>query len=73
LSNPENRKILFDFKEEMNDDKETQDLTPSKFGLVQITRQRVRPEVNIKLEKKIQRCECEIEAPILIIDRINLI
>jgi ribonuclease G len=53
--------------------KETQDLTPSKFGLVQITRQRVRPEVNIKLEKKIQRCECEIEAPILIIDRINLI
>jgi uncharacterized protein YueI len=33
--------------------KKTQDLTPSKFGLVQITRQRVRPE-NIKLEKKIQ-------------------
>jgi Ribonuclease G/E len=28
-------------------------LPPSKFGLVQITRQRVRPET-LKLEKKIQ-------------------
>jgi ribonuclease G len=35
LSNPENRKVLFDFLEEMSDDK-TQDLTSSKFGLVQI-------------------------------------
>jgi ribonuclease G len=40
----------------MSDDKaKTQDLTPSKFGLVQITRQRVRPEVNIKTEKKIKQ------------------
>jgi ribonuclease G len=56
----------------MNDDKETQDLTPSKFGLVQITRQRVRPEVNIKTrEEDPNDVNGEIEAPILIIDRIN--
>jgi ribonuclease G len=31
-TNPENRKVLFDFlKEEMSDDKENTDLTPSKF------------------------------------------
>jgi ribonuclease G len=56
----------------MNDDKATQDLTPSKFGLVQITRQRVRPEVNIKTrEEDPNDVNGEIEAPILIIDRIN--
>jgi ribonuclease G len=50
----------------------TQDLTPSKFGLVQITRQRVRPEVNIKTrEEDPNDVNGEIEAPILIIDRIN--
>jgi ribonuclease G len=49
---------------------ETQDLTPSK--LVQITRQRVRPEVNIKTrEEDPNDVNGEIEAPILIIDRIN--
>jgi ribonuclease G len=40
LSNPENQ--MFDFlREEMNDDKEAKHkiLPPSKFGLVQITRQ----------------------------------
>jgi ribonuclease G len=72
LSNPENRKILFDFlREEMNDDKSETDLTPSKFGLVQITRQRVRPS-NIKTrEEDPNDVNGEIEAPILIIDRIN--
>jgi ribonuclease G len=74
LSNPENRKILFDFlREEMNDDKAKHKiLPPSKFGLVQITRQRVRPEVNIKTrEEDPNDVKGEIEAPILIIDRIN--
>jgi ribonuclease G len=73
LSNPENRKILFDFlREEMNDDKAKHKILPSKFGLVQITRQRVRPEVNIKTrEEDPNDVNGEIEAPILIIDRIN--
>jgi len=74
MSNPENRKVLFDFlREEMSDDKAKHKiLPPSKFGLVQITRQRVRPEVNIKTrEEDPNNIEGEIEAPILIIDKIT--
>jgi ribonuclease G len=41
-------------------------LPPSKFGLVQITRQRVRPEVNIKTRRGSNDVNGEIEAPILI-------
>ncbi len=73
LSNPDNRRILFDFlKEEMSDDKAKHKiLPPSKFGLVQITRQRVRPEVNIETREEDPNNEKgNIEAPILIIDRI---
>jgi ribonuclease G len=73
MSNPENRKVLFDFlREEMSDDKAKHKiLPPSKFGLVQITRQRVRPEVNIKTREEDPNNEnAEIEAPILIIDKI---
>ena len=73
MSNPENRKVLFEFlREEMSDDKAKHKiLPPSKFGLVQITRQRVRPEVNIKTREEDPNNENgEIEAPILIIDKI---
>jgi ribonuclease G len=73
MSNPDNRKVLFDFlREEMSDDKAKHKiLPPSKFGLVQITRQRVRPEVNIKTREEDPNNENgEIEAPILIIDKI---
>ena len=75
LSDPENRKVLYDFlKEEMSDDKAKHKiLPPSKFGLVQITRQRVRPEMNIKTREEDPNNESgEIEAPILIIDKITL-
>ena len=75
MGNPENRKVLFDFlREEMDDDKAKHKiLPPSKFGLVQITRQRVRPEVNIKTrEEDPNNIEGEIEAPIQIIDKIAL-
>ena len=74
MQNPENRKILYDhFKEEMSDDKAKHKiLPPSKFGLVQITRQRVRPEVNIKTmeDDPSQGSTGEVDAPILLIDRI---
>ncbi len=73
MHNPENRKVLFDtLREEMSDDKAKHKiLPPSKFGLVQITRQRVRPEVNIKTREEDPNNENgEIEAPILIIDKI---
>jgi ribonuclease G len=73
MQNPDNRKVLFDFlRVEMEDDKAKHKiLPPSKFGLVQITRQRVRPEVNIETrEEDPNNGKGEIEAPILIIDRI---
>ncbi|UUC46603.1 Rne/Rng family ribonuclease [Flavobacterium cerinum] len=74
MSNPDNRKVLYDFlREEMSDDKAKHKiLPPSKFGLIQITRQRVRPEVNIKTREENPNNENgEIEAPILIIDKIS--
>ncbi len=74
MSDPENRKVLYDFlREEMSDDKAKHKiLPPSKFGLIQITRQRVRPEVNIKTREEDPNNENgEIEAPILIIDKIS--
>ena len=73
MQNPDNRKVLFDYlRDEMADDKAKHKiLPPSKFGLVQITRQRVRPEVNIKTrEEDPNNVNAEIEAPILIIDKI---
>ena len=72
MQNPDNRKILYDFlKEEMSDDKAKHKiLPPSKFGLVQITRQRVRPEVNISTREDDPNENGQVEAPILIIDRI---
>ncbi|NMH27027.1 Rne/Rng family ribonuclease [Flavobacterium silvaticum] len=74
MTNPDNRKVLFDhLRQEMSDDKAKHKiLPPSKFGLVQITRQRVRPEVNIKTrEEDPNNSNGEIEAPILIIDKIE--
>jgi ribonuclease G len=74
MSNPDNRKKLFDYlRDEMSDDKAKHKiLPPSKFGLIQITRQRVRPEVNIKTSEEDPNNEnAEIEAPILIIERIE--
>ena len=74
MQNPDNRKVLYDFlKLEMDDDKAKHKiLPPSKFGLVQITRQRVRPEVNIKTREEDPNNENgEIEAPIQIIDKIS--
>ena len=73
MQNPDNRKVLFDFlRDEMNDDKAKHKiLPPSKFGLVQITRQRVRPEVNIETrEENPNNLVSDIDAPIQIIDKI---
>ncbi|NNC69693.1 MAG: ribonuclease E/G [Flavobacteriaceae bacterium] len=46
-------------------------LPPSKFGLVQITRQRVRPERIIKTKEENPNKNGEVEAPIILIDRIE--
>jgi len=75
MTNAENRRKLYDtLKEEMSDDKAKHKiLPPSKFGLIQITRQRVRPEVSIKTkeENPNPNGKGEIEAPILVIDQIS--
>lgn len=73
MQNPDNRKVLYDFlREEMSDDKAKHKiLPPSKFGLVQITRQRVRPEVLINTKEENPTENGEIDAPILIIDKIE--
>ncbi|MGM0635742.1 MAG: Rne/Rng family ribonuclease [Bacteroidota bacterium] len=69
----ENRKKLFDFlREEMSDDRAKHKiLPPSKFGLIQITRQRVRPEMNIKTREQNPNGSGEVEAPIVVVNKIN--
>ena len=75
MSSPENRKQLFQhLKDQMATDKAKHKiLPPSKFGLIQITRQRVRPEVKIKtLEKNPNdKNGAEVEAPIVLIQKIT--
>ncbi len=46
-------------------------LPPSKFGLVQITRQRVRPELVIKTQEPNPSGNGEVEAPIVLLDKIE--
>ena len=75
LHNGQNRRALFDkLKEEMKNDRAKHTiLPPSKFGLVQITRQRVRPEMNIETVEKCPVCDGsgEIKASIVLIDDIE--
>jgi ribonuclease G len=71
---PHRRKLFDHLRDEMKDDRAKHKiLPPSKFGLVQITRQRVRPEMNIKTtEEDPNRAGLEVEAPIVLIDNINV-
>ncbi len=73
LHRAENRKKLFEkLKEVMKSDRAKHKiLPPSRFGLIEITRQRVRPEMNIQTREKNPDGEGEVEAPILIIDEIE--
>ena len=69
----ENRKTLYEkLKEEMETDRAKHKiLPPSRFGLVEITRQRVRPEMAIQTREENPDGNGEVEAPILIIDEIE--
>jgi ribonuclease G len=75
MHNPQNRKALFEkLKNEMKRDRAKHTiLPPSKFGLIQITRQRVRPETNITTVEKCPACDGtgEIKASILLVDDIE--
>jgi len=71
----QNRRKLYDkLREEMKKDRAKHSiLPPSKFGLVQITRQRVRPEMNVQILERCPTCEGtgEIRPSILLIDEIE--
>ena len=72
LLTPENRKTLFDhFKKEMESDRAKHKiLPPSKIGLIQMTRQRVRSEMEIKTIEPNPNQNGTVEAPIVLIDKI---
>ncbi|MTI29689.1 Rne/Rng family ribonuclease [Xanthovirga aplysinae] len=71
----ENKKLLFEtMKEEMKTERSKFTVLPlSKFGLMQITRQRVRPEMNIVTREKCPTCggTGKISASILVSDQIE--
>ncbi|MFH1321624.1 MAG: Rne/Rng family ribonuclease [Bacteroidota bacterium] len=71
----ENRKALYEkFKNAMHLDRaKNKILPPSKFGLIQLTRQRVRPEMNIITVEKCPACDGsgEIQSSVLFIDKIE--
>lgn len=75
MHSPENRKVLYQkLKDEMHSDRAKHNiLPPSKFGLVQITRQRVRPEMSVVTVEKCPTCDGsgEVQASILIADQIE--
>lgn len=70
-----NRRKLYDkLRDEMKRDRAKHSiLPPSKFGLVQITRQRVRPEMNVQILEKCPACDGsgEIRPTILLTDDIE--
>lgn len=69
------RRLLFEkLRDEMAKDHSKHTiLPPSKFGLVQITRQRVRPEMNVEIHEKCPVCDGtgEIKPSILFIDEVE--
>ena len=59
MQSAENKQLLYDkMKENMTGDRTKHNILPlSKFGLMQITRQRVRPEMNIVTDEKCPSCQ----------------
>ncbi|MBS0011455.1 MAG: Rne/Rng family ribonuclease [Bacteroidales bacterium] len=75
MQSNEHRQKLFDtMKDIMSDDRTRHNILPlSKYGLMQITRQRVRPEMDISVEEKCPACHGtgKIEPSILYIEKIE--
>ncbi len=75
MHSQENKQMLFDrMKEFMAEDRTKHNILPlSKFGLMQLTRQRVRPEMNIQTMEKCPACHGtgEINPSILLTDEIE--
>ena len=73
MTNPDHRRDLFEhLKEEMKRDKARHKiLPPSKFGLIQITRQRNRSEKQIETSEENPNKDGEILAPIVVVERME--
>ncbi|MFN3403226.1 MAG: ribonuclease E/G [Cytophagaceae bacterium] len=75
MKKADNRRIIYEkMKEEMKDDRAKFVILPlSKFGLMQITRQRVRPEMNISTLETCPTCQGtgKITASILVSDQVE--
>lgn len=75
MQNPANKKTLYDrLRQEMATDRAKHNIIPpSKFGLVQITRQRVRPETAIDTYEKCPTClgTGQIQPTVVITDTIE--
>ncbi|MBI1191604.1 MAG: Rne/Rng family ribonuclease [Bacteroidetes bacterium] len=75
MKSAESKRLLYEaMKEAMKEDRAKHTILPvSKFGLMQITRQRVRPEVNIITHEKCPSCNGtgKVESTILLIDDIE--
>ncbi|HQW04971.1 MAG: Rne/Rng family ribonuclease [Flavobacteriales bacterium] len=75
LYEAENRRTLHRaLKDAMADDKAKHNvLAPSRFGVIELTRQRVRPETEIDTSESCPTCNGtgEVEAPVLIVDQIE--
>jgi len=75
LKQEKNRKLLTEkMREAMSTDKAKHNvLPPTKFGLIQITRQRVKPEMNIETQEKCPMCSGrgKIDSSLLLVDQIE--
>ena len=75
MAKAENRKKLFDvMSEEMKRDKARHTILPlSKFGLMQITRQRVRPAMEVDVQEKCPFCDGtgHIKQSLVVVDEIE--
>ncbi len=75
MNKAENRKKLFDvMSEEMKRDKARHTILPlSKFGLMQITRQRVRPAMEVDVQEKCPFCDGtgHIKSSLVVVDEIE--
>ncbi|MAW21235.1 MAG: ribonuclease E/G [Flavobacteriales bacterium] len=75
MKKEKNRKLLTEkMREAMSNDKAKHYiLPPTKFGLVQITRQRVKPEMNIDTQEKCPMCSGnkQIDSSLLLVDQIE--
>lgn len=75
MKKADNKKAVYEaMKDEMRDDRSKHTILPlTKFGLMQITRQRVRPEMNIVTKETCPSCNGtgKIQASILVADKLE--